>query len=223
MATVQPINTNLLLAESGLANALYGEQATATQAAGTQNALNIQAGGAAQEAGQYQTAEEIAQQNAKLAGVSGELQQYQNTRVLMNTLGTQAADISGAGFADSGSALSLAKSSLRQGLLQNQVLGENAQLEAGGYLEQAQASAAEAQGAQTTAATESAQAATAGQLSALATAEQTQTHNFLSQIPGVQFGTGPGGLTTIANPNVTGEGVSNTYFNRSGSGGHVTI
>jgi hypothetical protein len=200
--TATPANTSSLIAESGLVNALYQEEGTATQAAGTQAALSTEAAGTLAEGTQYGQAATIAGGNAQLATLSGQLQEYQNTRTLMNTLGTQAADISGAGFANSGSALYLARSSLQQGLLQNQVLGLNAQLEAGGYLEQQQASEAEEQAANTAAATESSEASTAGSLSALATSQEATTANFLKQIPGVTVA-GSGTNLTVTNTPVT--------------------
>lgn len=191
-------NPSLLVAESGLVNALYGEDATSVQAAGQQAALTTEAAGSTAEAGEYGQAAAGATNNAEIATLSGQLQQYQNTRTLMNTLGTQAADVSGAGFQNSGTALNLARSSLQQGVLQNQVLGLNAELESGGYLEQASASQAEQQGALAAAATESSEAATAGSLAALATAQQTTTENFLDQIPGVSV-TGSGTNLTVTN------------------------
>jgi hypothetical protein len=196
--TATPTNTSALIAESGLVNALYQEEGTATQAAGTEAALSTEATGTAAEGTQYGQAAAIAGSNAQLATLSGQLQQYQNTRTLLNTLGTQAADISGAGFQNSGSAVYLAKSSLQQGLLQNQVLGLNAQLEAGGYLEQQQASEAEQTAATTAAATESSQATTAGSLSSLATSQEATTANFLGQIPGVTV-SGSGTNLTVTN------------------------
>lgn len=191
-------NPSLLVAESGLVSALYGEDATAIQAAGQQAALTTEAAGTTAEAGEYGQAAAGATNNAQIATLSGQLQQYQNTRTLMNTLGTQAADVSGAGFQNSGTALNLARSSLQQGVLQNQVIGMNAELESGGYLEQASASQAEQQGALTAAATETSQAATAGSLSALATAQQTTTQNFLDQIPGISV-TGSGTNLKVTN------------------------
>ena len=44
-------NPSLLVAESGLVNALYGEDATAIQATGTQAALTTEAAGTTAEAG----------------------------------------------------------------------------------------------------------------------------------------------------------------------------
>ncbi len=191
--------TQTILGESGLINALYGEEAAGVQAAGEQTALGTEAAGTQAEAAQYGIAGAISGENAQIAELSGQMQQYQNTRQLMMTLGTQAADISGAGFQESGTALNLARSSLQQGLLQNQVIGINANLQAGGYLEAAAATQAEQQAAQTTAATEQQQASTAGNLSQLATAEAATTNQFLQAIPnsGLTFGTQKVGGTTV--------------------------
>ena len=85
----------------------------------------------------------------------------------------------------------------------------NAELESGGYLEQASASQAEQQGALTAAATENSEAATAGSLSALATAQQTTTENFLDQIPGVSVtGTGTNLQVTTATPTLPEAGMA---------------
>lgn len=190
-----------ILAESGLLNALYGETAAATTAKGEAAALTTEAAGVTAEANQYGIAGDISTQNAALAQVSGSLQQYQNTRTLMKTLGTQAAGISSAGFADSGSAVDLARSSLQQGLLQGQVIGTNTQLEAGGYFQQAAASAAEKAAATATAATEGIQANTANQVAALDTANAAATSGYLNMIPGA--GAATANLPTISAPAAT--------------------
>jgi hypothetical protein len=142
-------NTDTILAESGLVSALYGAKAAAAQATGNAQAEETEATGDILEGGAYTTAAGIAKGAAQIATVSGQIQQAQNTRAYLQTIGAQKAAISGAGFAQSGSALSLARSSLQQGLLQNQVLGVNAQLQSQGYLQQAQASTAEATAATT--------------------------------------------------------------------------
>jgi hypothetical protein len=190
-----------ILAESGLLNALYGETAAATSAKGEAAALNVEAAGATAEAGQYGIAGDISAQNAQLAQVSGQLQEYQNTRNLMKTLGAQSAGISAAGFANSGSAVDLARSSLQQGLLQGQVIGTNASIEAGGYFQQAAASAAEATAAKSAAATEGIQSNVAGQVAALDTANAAATSGYLNMIPGA--GANVPGIPNISAPAVT--------------------
>jgi len=145
--------------ESSLISALYGEQGAAEEATGQATAQEIEAQGDIAEEGDYTQAEAIATSNAGIALVSGQIQEYQNQRSVMATLGQQKADVAGAGFQESGTAVSLASSSYMQGLLSSQVIGMNADLQAGGFYQQAAASKAEAATAATAAqyATEMAQ------------------------------------------------------------------
>jgi hypothetical protein len=194
-----------ILAASGLLSAIYGEAGAAAQATGNAQALETEAAGTQQEVQEYGIAGGISSENAQMATLSGQLQQYQNTRSLMNTLGSQAAGISGNGFQESGTALNLARSSLQQGLLQNQVLGLNAQMESGGYLEEAASSQAEATAASTAAATESSEAGSAQNLATLSTQEEQQATQFFNEVAqqsGINTGTGPNGLPTV-NPQQT--------------------
>lgn len=156
MATLPGISTQAtgaqlqtIEAESGLVNALYGEQGAAASATGQATAETTIATGDIAEEGDYTQAETIAQNNANIALVGGQVQEYQNMRTVMMTVGGQKADIAGAGFQESGTALSLAQSSMMQGVLQNQIIGTNADLQAGGFLQQAAASKAEAAAAAT--------------------------------------------------------------------------
>ena len=183
MAALDP---TMVLADSNLATALYGEAGQLASEQGQANAFNIEAQGAAAEAGQYDLAGQISTNNAQTELVSGQLQQFQNTRKLLMTLGSQTAGYAGSGFQASGSTLSVARSSLQQGLLQNQVLGVNANLAAGGYLEQAAASQAEATTARTAAAAANANATTANSLSAITKANMSVTSNFIGQLPAAQ-------------------------------------
>ena len=96
------------------------------------------------EANAYASAEGIANANARLATVGGQVAQAQEGLQITKTLGSQKAAVAASGFQESGSALSLLKSSTQQGLIQQQVIGVNAAEQAGGYLSQAAASAAEA-------------------------------------------------------------------------------
>lgn len=139
------------VAESGIINAIYGDQGVAQAAQGQSQAEATEATGDIGESQQYQLAQASANANAQTALAGGQIQQVQNMRNVMQTIGGQQAGIAAAGFGQSGTALSLAQSSMQQGLLQNQVLGINSQLEAGGYIEQGLASAAEAQAANTAA------------------------------------------------------------------------
>ena len=93
----------------------------------------------------YTNAGATATANARLALLSGNLQQYQEQLQLGKTLGTQQAQISGGNLSsNSGTALALLRSSTQQGLLQQQITGLNAQLLSGGYTQQGEASTAEA-------------------------------------------------------------------------------
>jgi hypothetical protein len=222
---VQDLNT--ILAESGLVNALYGETGTAAIAKGNAAAFTAEAGGAAAEAGQYQIASGIGSENAQTALISGQLQQFQETRQLMQTVGAQKAGIAGAGFADSGSALDLARSSLQQGLLQNQVLGVNANLQAGGYLEQSAATAATGAAATAAAAAANANATAANNQASISSALAASTGNFLKMIPGAMnapgapLTTGPGGLP-VASPSLTNPTISSNPVLAGSIGGmHV--
>lgn len=196
--TTNGTNINQILAESGLVSALFGAESQQVQAQGQQQALDLESQGSLAEAGAYTTAEGISNANAQIVGVSGQLQQYQNTRQLMQTLGSQAADYSANGFQQSGTALNVARSSLQQGLLQGQVIGVNTSLEAGGYLEQAAASQAEVVAAQNAANVENTEASTAGSLASLDSSQISTATSFLSQIPGITVsGTGPNTNITL--------------------------
>lgn len=188
-----------ILAESGLVSSLYGEEGAAAAATGEATALSEESQGASAEAGQYQKAAAISSNNATIALVSGGLEQYVQTRQLQNTLGAQRAGVAGGGFQESGSAVDLARSSLQQGLLQNQVIGLNANMQAGGYLEQAQASEAEATAAQYASSAEAAQSGAASQVAGYDTTASGQIQQYLNAIPGatdtINAASQPGGGT----------------------------
>lgn len=103
--------------------------------------------GDAGEASAYQNAAAIAQGAARVAQVSGSVQEAQEGLQVQKTLGSQRAAVAAGGFGESGSALDLLRSSTRQGLLQQQIIGVNAEEQASGYLAQGAASTAEASAA----------------------------------------------------------------------------
>ncbi len=177
------LNPEMVLADSNLATALYSSAGQLASEKGQAAAFDIEAKGNTAEAEQYDAAGNISENNAALEQVSGQIQQFQNMRKLTSTLGAQTAGYAAAGFQSSGSALSVARSSLQQGLLQNQVLGQNANLAAGGYLEQAAASRAEATTARTAADAATSNAASARSLMDITKANQSVTANFISQLP----------------------------------------
>lgn len=104
-------------------------------------------------ASSYRTAAGYAKTNAQLEQESLNIQQAQIGRQVYQTIGGQKADVAGAGFSASGSALDLLRDSTRQGslaLAQNQVQGEikisNAQGEVAADQQQAQAAEQSATG-----------------------------------------------------------------------------
>src|SRR5271166_210278 len=155
--------------------ALQAGQITAT---GETAAGNLIATGAAQEASAYSAAQAISDQNARLALVSGGIQTVQQQRLLQQTLGGIRADIAGSGLQNAGNAAFLLRDSLRQGMLESQLIGTQAQITAGGYKQQSAASAIEAAAAQMSAAVAENTAATAA-ATALSTS-QTEASSALS-------------------------------------------
>ena len=146
--------------------------------------MGITATGDTNEANLYDEASATGLSNAAIEGVSGQLQQYQTQRQVLQTLGAQRSGIAGAGFQQSGTALDLARSSMQQGLLQEQVQGVNSDLAAGGFFTQAAASAAQASAANTAASAANANATGANNIADLAKNQVTTMTGFLNQIPG---------------------------------------
>ena len=161
---------------SNTVSSILGFQATnvAETAAAAGTTLGASADTLAQtgdtaEAQAYGTAEAIANQNATLAGVSGNIQEIQQQRDVMRTVGNQQSAVAAGGFESSGSSLALLKSSLQQGYLGNQMIQTQTAMTQGGYLEQAAAS-----GSEITAANVAAQqAGVAGQQATTLAAAQT--------------------------------------------------
>jgi hypothetical protein len=85
----------------------------------------------------YLLAEGLANQNEKFTETSTAIKQAQETRSLTQTIGGQQADVAGAGFAESGSALDLLRDSASQGALMKAVTGEQGLITEAGYKEQA--------------------------------------------------------------------------------------
>ena len=122
---------------------ILGLQSTAAEDTAAATGQGAVAQGTAIEAGAYGTAATLANQNAQLEQVSGAIQGYQAQRELEQGIGTQSADVSGAGFASSGSNLDAIRSSYQKGFLNEQLIGTQSQIKQAGYLEQASASTAE--------------------------------------------------------------------------------
>jgi hypothetical protein len=134
-----------LEAQQGQADqSVYGLKATAdaSDAAG----FGLQATGYGKEIDAYNTAAGISAENAALAVMSGNVTKAQEQRNITQTLGTQRAQIAGAGFSgDSGTALALYRDSVGQGNLQLAMTDLQTNINQGSYLEAAQASKAMAE------------------------------------------------------------------------------
>jgi hypothetical protein len=90
------------------------------------------------EASNYGLASDLATQNEKFTETSTAIKEAQQQREMMNTLGGQQADVAGAGFAESGSALDLLRDSASQGALTHAALAQQGLITEAGYKEQAQ-------------------------------------------------------------------------------------
>lgn len=90
------------------------------------------------EAKNYDLASTLATQNEKFTETSTAIKQAQLDRENFKVLGGQQADIAGAGFAASGSALDLMRDSASQGALTKAVAGEQGLITEAGYNQQAE-------------------------------------------------------------------------------------
>ncbi len=86
----------------------------------------------------YQLAAKYALQEAQFTKMSTAIQEQQLTRQVTKALGETTADVAGAGFAESGSALDILRESASQGALQKAVTAEQGLITEAGYKEQAQ-------------------------------------------------------------------------------------
>lgn len=86
----------------------------------------------------YLLASQYAQQEAQYTKMSTAIQEQQLTRQVTKALGETTADVAGAGFAESGSALDILRESASQGALQKAVTSEQGLITEAGYKEQAQ-------------------------------------------------------------------------------------
>lgn len=91
------------------------------------------------EAKAYGKAAAIATTNSKIALESAAIQGTQVQREIFKTVGAQKAEVGGAGLAESGTALSLLRSSVSQGNLQKQLVHEQGMINSNGYAQEAAA------------------------------------------------------------------------------------
>lgn len=135
-----------------LVSDLFSTIDTGVEDLGQANAENALASGDTEEAGAYGSAQAIANANSNIALAAGQVEQAQTGLQVRQTIGTEQADVAGGGFSgSSGTALALMRTSTRQGVLQQQIQGVNADLQSGGYQEQSAAAVAEEDAAQASA------------------------------------------------------------------------
>ena len=160
-ATSAAILANPILAETTQEDATVAGIQDQYQSA----ASELTAQGDTEEAGLYGEAAGIANANALTALSAGDIKEAQTQLEVNSTIGSQRASVAGNGFQEAGSAVDLMRSSLQQGHLDEQLDVENADLQAGGFYEQASASQAEQTAATTAAGVASSTAAMASTLS----------------------------------------------------------
>lgn len=111
-------------------------QNAAVNAGGAVTAL-FGAAGSTAAAGSYDEAERIARQNAVIARQATRVKGIQIQRSIFKTLGQQQADVSGAGFSSSGTALDLLRSSASEGAMTKAINEEQGAISVNAYEEQA--------------------------------------------------------------------------------------
>lgn len=116
----------------GAVSDLFSSEATAS-------GLRLKATGNRVEAGNYDLAATLARQNEQFTEQSTAVKEVMATRQIQMGAGSTEADIAGAGFSNSGSALDLLRSGAQQGALQKQILGQQGLITEAGYREQASA------------------------------------------------------------------------------------
>lgn len=177
---------------------ILGAQGQVQTNAANATAQGYAAQGAGVEQAAYQQAAKIAQQNAQLEQVSGEIEQAQTQREVAGQIGTQRAGFASAGFGKSGSALAAVTASTRQGLLANQLIGTQSTIQQGAQMEEYNAAISEANTAGLR--VQSANALGAAYTAAGATA-QTQVQNETAALEGYLASVGAiGGTPTNPQP-----------------------
>ena len=140
------VSPDLSLLRGAVSDILGGQgQVAADTAAATGQQYAAQ--GAQVEQDAYTKAAAIAQQNAQLQGVAGQIEEAQTQREVAATIGAERAGVASAGFGKSGTALDLLASSTRQGILAGQMIRTQTQLDQGAQLEELNAAQMEAQAA----------------------------------------------------------------------------
>jgi hypothetical protein len=116
--------------------------------------LRLKAQGDIAEGQEYGLASDLATTNEAYTATSTQIQEAQLARSTTMQIGGQKADIAGAGFAESGSALDILRDSASQGALAKATLGQQGLITEAGYKEQADSYTLMQNAANTTAAGE---------------------------------------------------------------------
>ena len=117
----------------GAVSDLFAASADSSKAAG----LRIKAQGDALEGQNYDLAAVLAKQNEQFTEQSTAIKQTELDRQITQTIGGQQADVAGAGFSASGSALDIMRDSASQGALTKAVAVQQGLITEAGYNEQA--------------------------------------------------------------------------------------
>lgn len=165
-----PSTVDQLAAISGL---MTGAQQTQIEAEGRVEASALSQRGAAAEREAYQTAKLITEENARIAGLAGEIAVFQQQREVASKIGDAEAAWSGAG-ALGGNIYDIMRSSYQQGAIGTQLINVQTALDVSGHLASAAALEAQAVGAN---AQEEAAAREAAAYSAQATQAAQQVQN----------------------------------------------
>lgn len=102
------------------------------------DSYRLKAQGKRLEAQNYDEASDFSTQNAAFTKMSTDIKESQMDRQISQTIGGQVADVAGAGFAASGSALDIMRDSASQGALSLAVTGFQGMIQEEGYKVQAQ-------------------------------------------------------------------------------------
>ena len=106
------------------------------QGQATQESDQLKAQGDIVEGQNYTLAAALAGQNEEFAVQSTAVQEAQTQRKIYQAEGATAAEVGGAGFANSGSALDIMRSNVQQGSLNKQIVGQQGLINEAGYAEQ---------------------------------------------------------------------------------------
>lgn len=124
----------------GSVASLLGLQSEAVESDAAARAQGLTAAGYGLEAEAYERAAAIADYNAGIEGIAGEIRLLQEERELNRSLGATRAATAAAGFKESGSTIDLLRSSMQDNYLAQALTRTQTALDQAGYIEQAVAS-----------------------------------------------------------------------------------